>query len=159
MISVREVQTEEELQRCFAIRKEVFVQEQKVPLAEELDALDRDPTTVHILMCDGDIDLGTARILPDGAGLVHIGRVAVRAIGRGRGWGRILMEAAHRVAAQRFSVDGARVRCVLSAQLQAVPFYEALGYANVDDRIYLDAQIEHRDMACEIDVRDCDAIH
>ncbi|MFC5369935.1 GNAT family N-acetyltransferase [Arcanobacterium bovis] len=159
MIEVHEVHAEEELQRCFTIRKEVFVQEQKVPLAEEIDALDRDPNTVHVLLRDGDADLGTARILPDGAGEVHIGRVAVRANARGYGYGRALMEAAHRIAAQKFSEDDGRLRCVLSAQLQAVPFYESLGYRSIDERIYLDAQIEHRDMACEINLCNRDVIH
>lgn len=131
---------------CLAVRLEVFVDEQKVPLAEEIDALDDVATTTHLLAlgADGEV-LGTARVLADPAhpGEVHVGRVAVRAVARGTGVGRVLMRAAHAVALDDHAVDG-RVRSVLSAQRQAFGFYESLGYTVVGD-FYLDAGIEHKD--------------
>ena len=131
---------------CLAVRLEVFVEEQQVPLAEEIDALDDAPTTTHLLAlgADGDV-LGTARVLadPEHPGEIHVGRVAVRAVARGTGVGRLLMLAAHAVALDGHAVDG-RVRSVLSAQRQAFGFYESLGYTVVGD-FYLDAGIEHKD--------------
>ncbi|WP_124055159.1 GNAT family N-acetyltransferase [Arcanobacterium ihumii] len=146
MLKAIEVSTEAELLRCFEIRLEVFVHEQNVPEEEELDHLDRDPKTVHILISDGEKDYATARILPDHNGEVHVGRVAVRKNARRLGVGRLLMETAHSIALAKFADNDGKVRSVLSAQLQAVPFYQALGYREIDDRIYLDAGIKHRDM-------------
>lgn len=131
---------------CLAVRLEVFVDEQQVPLEEEIDALDDAATTTHLLALGADgAALGTARVLadPKHPGEIHVGRVAVRAGARGAGVGRALMRAAHAVALDDHAVDG-RVRSVLSAQRQAFGFYESLGYTIVGD-FYLDAGIEHKD--------------
>lgn len=139
------------LAECLAVRVEVFVDEQHVPLAEEVDALDDAPSTVHLLALGplGAV-LGTARVLADPAhsGEVHVGRVAVRAAARGMGVGRALMRAAHAVALDDHAADG-RVRSILSAQRQAFGFYESLGYTIVGD-FYLDAGIEHKDAFCDL---------
>ena len=131
---------------CLAVRFEVFVDEQRVPVEEEVDALDDAATTTHLLAlgAGGEV-LGTARVLadPEHPGEIHVGRVAVRAVARGTGVGRLLMRAAHAVALDDHAVDG-RVRSVLSAQRQAFGFYESLGYTIVGD-LYLDAGIEHKD--------------
>lgn len=55
-----------------AIRFEVFVQEQQVPLELELDEMDR--LSLHALAFDAQgRAIATGRLLPDG----HIGRMAV----------------------------------------------------------------------------------
>ncbi|MDO4888344.1 MAG: GNAT family N-acetyltransferase [Actinomycetaceae bacterium] len=139
------VATDEQLERCWAIRLEVFVGEQKVPDDEEIDALDIEERTVHLLASRDGADLGTLRLYPDGPGVCHIGRVAVKRSARGLGVGRELMDRAAQVALERFGDDGG-VEIHLSAQEQAIGFYEACGYELIDGPHYLDAGIWHRDM-------------
>jgi predicted GNAT family N-acyltransferase len=73
---VRVVRTDD-LGKCRDIRREVFVDEQGVPLHEELD--DYDATSTHFLALLNGEPVGTARLrtLPDGTPKAE--RVAVRA--------------------------------------------------------------------------------
>ena len=122
----------------------------------ERDAQDDDPRTVHVIARaeDGTV-LGTGRLLaPHTDGFhadhgamdpanPHIGRLAVTAAARGTGAGRALMEALEAAALERHGAGGA-VRVELSAQDQAMPFYERLGYVAHGDG-YLDEGIPHHD--------------
>src|SRR5690606_41985239 len=86
------------LEQAWQVRTEVFVHEQQVPPAEEIDALDTAETTSHVLAVDGEgTAVGTARLLsePDHPGEVHLGRLAVRAPARGRGIGARLRSEEH----------------------------------------------------------------
>ena len=150
MISVVRVESPERRAAMTAIRMAVFVQEQNVAAEREMDALDDDPATVHVLALDADgTPLGTARLLPphhEGEP-AHIGRVAVSAAARGLGVGALLMTALEAEALDRFGVvaDGTRTVSVeLSAQEQALGFYARLGYVARPER-YLDEAIWHRD--------------
>lgn len=123
---------------CYALRCAVFVDEQKVPLAEELD--EYDGTAIHLLAQDESGPLGTARIVIDGE-VAKIGRVCVLKVARGRRLGAGLIREALQIAARLDGVTQAR----LGAQLQAIGFYQTLGFSVVGP-VYLDAGIEHRDM-------------
>ena len=130
------------------VRLEVFVDEQAVPLIQEIDARDDAPTTIHLLASGADgTPLGAGRILlePEHPGRVHLGRLAVRRIARGTGLGARVV-AALEEAALRYSGDP-NVEVVLSAQEQAMGFYERCGYRVLNGRRYLDAGIWHQDMA------------
>lgn len=140
------VNTPEQLERCWAIRMEVFVVEQSVPASEEVDALDSAPGTIHLLAVRNGIDVGTARILPEGPGHCHLGRVAVRAAARGHGVGRELMEAAGQEALARCAGPDGIVEILLSSQEHAMDFYRSCGYEVVNGQRYLDAGIWHQDM-------------
>lgn len=161
MSVIEVVTTDEVLSEAHALRVEVFVREQGVPLAEEVDDADFAPTTTHVVAraALGGPVVGTARLLTDPGhpGEVHIGRVAVAASARGTGVGATLMAALEQIAATRYAVtdgDGsARVRVVLSAQLAAVGFYERVGY-EIYGPVYLDAGIEHRDAVKTLERRD-----
>ena len=143
-------QTQEQLNRCFAIRLAVFVGEQHVPLQEEVDALDTASGTIHLLAsCDGR-DLGTLRILPEGPGHCHIGRVAVQVAARGSGVGRQLMARAAEIGRERCCDSDGHVKIMLLSQEQAMGFYEACGYAVVSGERYLDAGIWHQDMVLDL---------
>lgn len=131
------------LRRAHALRFEVFVTEQGVSPADELDDRDHLPGTVHLLAVADGQDLGTARLLVDGPGQVHVTRVAVRTSARGLGLGRVLMDETERIALAEHAA-GDQVRVDLSAQESAIGFYAALGYQIGADR-YLDAGIWHRD--------------
>ncbi|MCL6632485.1 MAG: GNAT family N-acetyltransferase [Alicyclobacillus herbarius] len=140
------VRTEEQLQECLQIRREVFIEEQGVPEELEMDELDRVTACTHLLVRDArGCAQATARVkrLDDETGKVQ--RVAVRKAARGGGYGRIVMEAAEAVARQ---LGCARV--VLDAQCQAQGFYERLGYRVVSPEKFLDAGIWHVRMEKEL---------
>lgn len=118
-------------QAASAIRRDVFVLEQRVPVELELDAFDA--VSLHALARDGDAALGTGRLLPDG----HIGRMAVRREARGAGIGSLLLTALMQQAQHRG--DPA---VVLHAQLTARGFYERHGFS-AEGEVFMDAGIEH----------------
>jgi predicted GNAT family N-acyltransferase len=125
-----------DFEACFAIRLAVFVQEQNVPLEEERD--EYDAAARHFLARENGVPRGTARvILSDDGATAKIGRVAVLAAGRGKGVGAALMRF---IEAQ----TGAKT-CLLDAQIQALKFYQSLGYEAYGDA-FLDAGIAHRRM-------------
>lgn len=148
-IEVSVIRTAEAMQDALGVRCRVFVEEQHVPIEEEVDDLDdrpgeRDDVVQVLLRVDGH-PAATARLLlgrrdPAHGDYPHIGRVAVLAEHRKEGLGRIVMDALHREARAR----GER-GITLSAQLHAIPFYERLGYV-ARGPVYLDAGIQHRDM-------------
>ena len=123
---------------CRALRRVVFIEEQGVSEADELD--DKDDEAVHLLAREGSLALGSARLLVEGD-TGKIGRVCVLPQGRGRGIGAALIRAG--VAHFRQSGDLARVK--LGAQTHALGFYEALGFHAIGE-VYDDAGIPHRDM-------------
>lgn len=124
-------------QDAMAIRHEVFVQEQHVPVEEEMDL--EDPHCVHALAYDEQgMAIGTGRLLPS----AHIGRMAVRATHRGRGVGAQLLAALVNEARRRQHLE-----VVLAAQLHAREFYAAHGFI-AEGGVFLDAGIEHVTMRC-----------
>lgn len=133
----------------FALRMLVFVEEQRVPPEEELDAYDVTATHFFVRVSAGDDAaappiVGTARLVDKGSATGKIGRVAIHADYRGKGLGAALMQAIHDYAAEhQFH------RLVLEAQCYAIPFYEKLGYTAEGD-VFLDANIEHRNMWREL---------
>ncbi|AIL62593.1 putative GNAT family N-acyltransferase [Pseudomonas sp. 210_17 TE3656] len=119
------------------IREAVFIAEQCVPPELEWDADDN--SAVHFLAMEGDYAIGTARLLADG----QIGRVSVLKDWRGLKVGDALMQAVI-VEAQNRDLK----QQMLSAQVQATPFYERLGFKVVSEE-FLEAGIPHVDMVRE----------
>lgn len=127
---------------CRALRRTVFIEEQGVSEADELDDLDE--AAVHLLASDDGRALGTARLLVLGD-VGKIGRVCVLQGARGRGLGAALI----RAAVQTFR-DMSGVKTVkLGAQTHALGFYEALGFQAFGE-VYDDAGIPHRDMFLDL---------
>ncbi|WP_304617719.1 GNAT family N-acetyltransferase [Paracoccus sp. (in: a-proteobacteria)] len=131
-----------DLAACHALRRRVFIEEQNVPEADEMD--DLDAMAVHLLAHEDGQPLGTARLILKGD-TGKIGRVAVLAEARGRGLGAALMRAALDALRAR---PGIR-RASLSSQTHAIGFYEKLGFA-AHGPVYDDAGIPHRDMSREL---------
>jgi len=123
---------------CRALRRAVFIDEQGVPEADEVDDLDGE--ALHLLAVDSGRPVGSARLLLRGDS-VKVGRVCVLADQRGQGLGAALMRAAIEVAR---GLPGVR-RVKLGAQTHALGFYERLGFVASGPE-YLDAGIPHRDM-------------
>lgn len=126
-----------DLAACLALRRAVFIVEQGVSEAEELDG--RDGAAVHLLAELGGQPVGCARLLRQGD-TGQVGRVCVLAPARGHGIGQALM----RAAVAHFRATGA-ARIVLGAQTHALGFYAALGFVATGPE-YHDAGILHRDM-------------
>jgi ElaA protein len=103
---------------CLGIRMEVFVSEQNVPVEAERDSYEE--SARHFLALWDCEPAGTARAIIKTPQEIKIGRVAVRAPYRKFGIGAALMQAV------QAAFPGAGF--VLDAQLQAMRFYEKLGY-------------------------------
>lgn len=117
-----------------ALRREVFIREQKVPEADEFDSYDLTATHV-VAMVGGDV-AGVLRILflPEH---VKIGRVAVGRDWRGQGIASAMM---------RFAMDHARdrgeSRFYLTAQVDKLTLYEKLGYVAFGE-VFQDGGMPH----------------
>lgn len=122
------------------IRTEVFVREQNVP--EDMEWDDLDEQSYHVLAQDREKKaVGCGRLTADG----HIGRMAVLQPQRGHGIGQTILKILMGVARDRgFGV------VALSAQINAVPFYEAHGF-RVEGDEYEEAGIPHCRMTCPLD--------
>jgi ElaA protein len=132
------IEQTDNLDACLSVRREVFIDEQGVTEADEIDGLD--DTALHLLADDDGTPVGTARIAVDGE-IAKIGRVCVLSSHRGAGLGVSLIEAAVSRARVQPGVRFAK----LGAQVQALGFYEKLGFL-VQGPVYDDAGIDHRDM-------------
>lgn len=115
-----------------AIRHEVFIIEQNIPLELEWDEINE--VCVHAVAYDEKSrPVGTGRLLPDG----HIGRMAVSKAMRGAGVGGAILEALMQHAKQRG--DAA---IMLSAQVHAERFYQRYGFVRDGDE-FMEAGIPH----------------
>ena len=144
---IKILKSKEELNLGFALRIEVFVKEQKVPIELELDDKDHSDNTVHIGYFHEDNLIGVARLIDMDKDVIHIGRVVIDKEYRGQGIGRELIIGCENIAQQ---ILKRKIIIELSAQIQAENFYKSLGYNRVNDIIYLDAGLEHVDMRKEI---------
>ena len=112
---IQSIAVTRDLATCLAIRRKVFIDEQGVSEADEVDGLD--PVALHLLAMQDAAPVGTARILVEGA-VGKIGRVCVLAPGardgswRGadpRGGGRVAGDARRREGQARRAGTRARL--------------------------------------------------
>jgi predicted GNAT family N-acyltransferase len=107
-----------DVERLKLVRRQVFVEEQSVPEAEEWDAAD--PTARHVLaVVDGRQPVGTGRLESCG----KIGRVAVLREWRGSGIGAGIVR--HLV---NQATESGVESVYLHAQTAAAGFYRRLGF-------------------------------
>lgn len=117
-----------------AIRHEVFVDEQKVPIELEVDG--NDAHCHHWLASIEETAIGTVRLLNNG----NIGRMAVRKDFRGQGIGKALLH-----AVIYYAKDQDWRLLSLAAQDHAISFYSEAGFTAYGD-IFIDAGIPHQSM-------------
>jgi len=118
-----------------AIRHEVFIVEQNIPIELEWDEMD--DVSLHAVVHDDDGRvIGAGRLLPDG----HIGRMAVKQSMRGAGIGGAILEALMQQAKMR----GDKA-VLLNAQIHAEPFYGRHGFVREGEE-FMEAGIPHIQM-------------
>jgi len=134
-VTVVEIKDRAQMEKAWALRRIVFIEEQHVP--EELELDEDDARAFHVLALEGSTPVGCGRMVAD-ADHVKIGRMAVLRELRGLGIGRrvlgFLMDAARK--------QGFR-KAVLHAQLTAEGFYLKNGYIPIGD-VFEEAGIAHR---------------
>ena len=136
-VVVREVAWSDCAEILRAIREEVFIREQDVPVEEEWDG--RDDGSRHFLAESDGRPVGTARLLASG----QIGRMAVQQPARGLGIGRLLLDAAVKAARQ-----GDYPEIFLEAQTHAVEFYRKAGF-RPEGATFMEAGIPHQRMTLD----------
>lgn len=129
------VTTEEEKNLCHSVREKVFIEEQGFSKENEFDIIDG--YAHHLLFLDDNQPVGTARLYEQD-GEWHIGRVAALNTYRGKGVGKFLMMECIQKARE---LDPHKL-ISLSAQEQAAPFYEKLGFVK-EGQPYFDEHCPH----------------
>ncbi len=126
-----------EFSQAMKIRLEVFVEEQQVPLEEEHDS--HDLTATHFGVFQGGSLVGTGRLMIQER-IGTIGRVAILREFRGLGLGGELIQ-----AMIKHAKDWGVEELLLGAQVQALGFYEKLGF-RAEGPVFQDGGIDHRIM-------------
>ncbi|NIK70340.1 GNAT family N-acetyltransferase [Paenibacillus sp. BK720] len=131
------IATPEELEKAFSIRKNVFVEEQGVPLADEFDEFDRlDGKCEHILAYYEGQPVGTGRIRTV-EGIGKLERICIVEPYRKFGIGRHIIAALENIALEK-----GLPKVKLHGQTHAKGFYEKLGYG-VSSAEFMEDGIPH----------------
>ena len=140
-IIVKPVETPAELEGAVSLRMRVFVGEQGIPAAVEVDEADSAPDTVHaVALHQGEV-IATGRLLPDVDGKgPHIGRMAVALQWRRSGIGSRLLT----FLEEQGRLLGFR-QVTLHAQEYVKAFYARHGYEAVGET-FLEVDLPHREM-------------
>jgi predicted GNAT family N-acyltransferase len=122
-------------QALHAVRRAVFIEEQRVP--EHLEWDEEDERACHVLATSlQGAPIGTGRLKQD----CYIGRMAVLQAWRGRGVGRMILRTLLDIA-QKQGCSVVR----LHAQTHAIEFYARLGFSAFGEE-FDEAGIPHRQM-------------
>ncbi|MGH6799711.1 MAG: GNAT family N-acetyltransferase [Candidatus Binataceae bacterium] len=140
-IRIVEVHDRAAMEQAWALRRMVFIEEEQVPEAIEMDA--DDAAAFHVLALEGDTAVGCGRMVTHGE-QVKIGRMAVLKARRGEGIGRQVLEFLMATARRR----GFR-KALLHAQLHAEGFYRKNGFRPLGE-VFEEAGIPHRAMEREL---------
>ena len=125
--------TPKELYEILKSRQEIFLLEQNI-ICQDLDDLDCD--ALHCFIMDGGRAVATLRAFYTDCDTVKIGRVLT--LTHGKGHGRILMERALAVIAEKMPSK----TIIVSAQTQAGGYYASFGFSPVGE-VYDEDGIEH----------------
>jgi len=140
-LTIKLVETEEEMEGALGVRFRVFVGEQKVPIEEELDETDAAATHVIVVLNragqEGEV-VATGRVFyRDEDTAARIGRMAVDIEYRRQGiGGRLLQFLEEEAASQGVTTY------ILNAQVYVKDFYAAHGYIERGEE-FLEADIVH----------------
>ncbi len=145
MINVQPISSPTDLDEAFAIRREVFVEEQNVPTEEEYDEFEAISRHFLAYLDDkkrGSVPCGTARWRRTSKG-IKLERFAVRKKFRGKGVGKSLVKA---ILDDVFSLQPEPIESIyLHAQISAMPLYESFGFKAVGP-MFEECNIQHYKM-------------
>ena len=135
MLEIKIAITDVEKSYCYELRKQIFVEEQKVPIEREMDEYDE--SSIHFAVYDKDTLIGTGRtrLLDNYAKLE---RICILPTNRGCNIGSQLIQKIE----EYWFYNG--ITCYrLSSQAHVAKFYEKLGYIVISEKPYIDAGILH----------------
>ena len=140
-MKIKIVETPEEKEHAYQVRTIVFVEEQKVPIEEEIDH--HDETAIHFVGYKDNIPITASRLrFVEEYGKLE--RICVLKEYRGKSFGKELILAMENIIREKgFN------KAKLNAQTHAENFYKKLGYITVSGE-FLDAGIPHVTMIKEI---------
>ncbi|HZK39518.1 MAG TPA: GNAT family N-acetyltransferase [Clostridia bacterium] len=141
MLTFVEIKPNEDFSSSYEIRKAVFVDEQNIPIENEMDGLDA--KCFHIVLYDDAAPIGSGRLYinHDSA---RLGRVAVLQNERGKGYATLICKALIDIAKR----ENAK-RITLDSQSYVVPLYKKLGFISEGDE-FLEEGIPHFKMYMEL---------
>ncbi|MEC3034603.1 GNAT family N-acetyltransferase [Bacillus thuringiensis] len=123
-----------DLETAFHIRKEVFVKEQGVPLADEFDIFDEIGEQCKVYYHEFPVGTGRIRFV-DGVGKLE--RICILKDYRTYGLGKVIIQTLEEIARNE---QVTKVK--LHGQTQAEGFYKKLGYQTSSD-IFMEDSIPH----------------
>lgn len=140
MIHLQKVTAEADLAVCLMIRRRVFIDEQGIAEALEMDEYDEAgglKNCPHYLALSDGVPVATCRCLRKDGGAVKLQRFCVLPEWRGSGVGRELL-----TMLEKDCREQGVTRMEMGAQCHAVPFYQKCGYT-VTSGQFMDAGIPH----------------
>lgn len=127
----------EQLRDAFSVRKQVFVNEQRVSAEEEYEEFEE--TSTHVVIYDNDVPVGAGRFrILDGIGKME--RICVLNSHRRK----IVMD-----SLEAYAKENSLQKLKLHAQTHAEDFYKKLGYVTSSD-VFMEANIPHVVMIKEL---------
>ena len=131
MVRYQIIRAEEEWQRAgaYSVRVQGMNRQYHISLREEFDEHDKDGTK-YIVLLDDEYPVGTCRFYECSADSVILGRVVVLPEYRGRNLGRKVVE-----AAEQWIAELGYKEVIIDSRIEAVQFYEKLGYTRMDNEI------------------------
>ena len=123
------------LESAFAVRNQVFVEEQGI--SEDLTFDDHDEEALHMVVKDGERVIGTARVLFPAANQAKLERMAILRPFRRRGIGRGVISFLNNELRSRHVAQ-----VVLHAQYEVVAFYRSCGFEE-SGLPFMEAGIKH----------------
>ena len=126
MIEIKKIlfADKENMKKCFSIRKEVFIEEQR---CDPKDEYENEEESIHFLLIHNNIECATARYRETNKG-IKMERFAVLKAQRGKGYGLLILKAIIEDISEIKSLK------YLHAQVQVVEFYEKAGFKKIGEK-------------------------
>ena len=134
-VAMRLVESADDFENALAVRLRVFVQEQSVPIEEEVD--DQDNEAVHAIAELRGVIVATGRLILQQFPIVYIGRMAVDIDHRRHGIGGKLL-----IFLENHARDLGGGKVILHAQEYVKSFYVSHGYEEQGE-VFMEANIPH----------------
>ncbi|MCD5324652.1 MULTISPECIES: GNAT family N-acetyltransferase [Pontibacillus] len=140
-MNIEHVTTKQQLEDAYSVRKKVFVEEQNVSIEEEMDEFDEVATHFAGYAEGAPVSASRLRFVEEYAKLE---RICILKTFRGEGYGKQMI-----LHMEEYAKEKGYKKSKLNAQIQALGFYESLGYKVVSEE-FMDAGIPHVTMIKEL---------